>query len=151
MFHIERSPSDTHRLLQVGDEDADDQRVGVNVVHAVLRWLGGGPYGLVDGFFTGAVGGAVVRVVGKALGHLILAGRGAPGHSQQARRIQLLQMRKGEKGKGQSLRQTLHSHFRIPLLLPLPLDTSWRLRDPPNMMLVSLSSSVHMELPEEPK
>lgn len=67
----------------------------MNVVHAALRWLGGGPYGLVNGLFAGAVGGTVVRVVGKALGHLILTGGGAPGHSQQTRLIQLQQMRRG--------------------------------------------------------
>lgn len=96
-LHISASSvTDTHRLLQVGDEDTDDQRVYVNVVHAVQWWLGGGPYGLVDGLFAGAVGGTVVRVVGKALGHLILTGGGAPGHSQQARRIQLEQMWRGK-------------------------------------------------------
>lgn len=80
--------SRTDRLLQVGDEDADDQRVDVDVVHAALRRLGGGLYGFVDGLFPGAVGGAVVRVVGEALGHLVLAGGGAPGHRQQARLVQ---------------------------------------------------------------
>lgn len=89
--------SDTHRLLQVGDEDADDQRVYVNVVHAALRGLGGGLYRLVNGLFSGAVGGAVVGVVGKALGHLILTGGGAPGHTQQARRIQLGRRKKEER------------------------------------------------------
>lgn len=94
MFHIDSNTQTSHRLLQVGDEDSDDQRVRVNVVHAARRRLGGGSYGLVNSLFTGAVGGTVVGVVGKALGHLILTGGGAPGHSQQARRIQLGQTRR---------------------------------------------------------
>lgn len=76
-----------YRLLQVGDEDADDQRVDVDVVHADVRGLGGGLDGLVNGLLAGAVGGAVVRVVGEALGRLVLAGGGAPGHRQQARLV----------------------------------------------------------------
>lgn len=88
--------TDTHCLLQVRDQDTDNQRVRVNVVHAVLRWLCCGPYGLIDGFFTGALGGTIIRVVGKALGHLILTGGGALGHSQQARGIQLGQRSKQE-------------------------------------------------------
>lgn len=68
----------------------------MNVVHAVLRWLCSGPYGLIDGFFAGALGGTIIRVVGKALGHLILTGGGALGHSQQARGIQLGQRSKQE-------------------------------------------------------
>lgn len=94
---ITPQPPVPHRLLQVWDEDTDDQRVGVNVVHAVLRWLGDGPYGLVNGFLTGAVRGTVVRVVWKALGHLILTGGGAPGHNQQARWVQLGQTSREEK------------------------------------------------------
>lgn len=109
-----RPPSftDAHRLLQVGDDDTDDQRVDVNVVHAVLRWLGGGPYGLVDGFFAGAVRGTVVGVVRKALGHLILAGGGAPGHSQQARRIQLRHTRRGGGEKRSDSHKLQMVHYR---------------------------------------
>lgn len=94
----------THRLLQVGNEDADDQRVCVYVVHAVQWWLGGGPYGLVNSLFAGAVGGTVVGVVGKALGHLILTGGGAPGHSQQARRIQLGRTRREKRSDSHELK-----------------------------------------------
>lgn len=80
----------THCLLQVGDEHPDDQGVDVNVVHSAVHGLRGrGPYGLVDGLFAGAVWGAVVWVVRKALGHLILTRGGTPGHSQQSGLVQL--------------------------------------------------------------
>lgn len=73
----------THRLLQVGDEDADHQRVCQGVIRAEAGRLGCGPDGLVDGLLSGGVGGGAAGVVGEAAGHLVLAGGGAAGHRQQ--------------------------------------------------------------------
>lgn len=108
--------TDTHCLLQVRDQETDNQWVRVNVVHAVLRWFCSGPYSLIDGFFAGALGGTIIRVVGKALGHLILTGGGALGHSQQARWIQLGQRSKQEIISGsckEMIKETRYSNWII--------------------------------------
>lgn len=70
-----------HRLLQVLDDDADDQRGARALLRAGAAGLRRrGPDGVVDGLLPGAVRLRTHGVVGEALGHLVLAGRGAAWH-----------------------------------------------------------------------
>lgn len=70
-----------YRLLQVLDEDTDDQRVALALLcPGGAGLLCRGPDGVVDGFFFGAVRLGPHRVVGEALGHLVLAGGRAARH-----------------------------------------------------------------------